>query len=111
MGNPVAENNDPRVLILAPGDNVAIAKSDIPEGTTLIVMGQAIKLRMKEEVGHKFAFKLVQKGETIVKYGAPIGIATADIAPGESMHIHNVTSDYIPTYTLDEGHQFFKEGH
>ena len=26
------------------------------------------------------------------------------------MHIHNVTSDYIPTYTLDEGHQFFKEG-
>jgi altronate dehydratase small subunit len=107
----VAENNDSRVLILAPGDNVAIAKSDIPEGTTLTVMGQAIKLRTKEEVGHKFAFKAVKKGETIVKYGAPIGIATADIAPGESMHIHNVTSDYIPTYTLDEGHQFFKEGH
>ena len=38
-----------------------------------------------------------------------IGIATQDIAPGDSMHIHNVTSDYIPTYTLDEGHQFFKE--
>jgi len=27
------------------------------------------------------------------------------------MHIHNVTSDYIPTYTLDEGHEFFKEAH
>lgn len=107
----MAENNDPRVLILAPGDNVAIAKSDIPAGTALSIMGQAVKLQKKEEVGHKFAFKAVKKGETIVKYGAPIGIATADIAPGESMHIHNVTSDYIPTYTLDEGHQFFKEGH
>lgn len=107
----MAENNDPRVLVLAPGDNVAIAKSDIPEGTTLTVMGNTLKLQKKEEVGHKFAFKPVKKGETIVKYGAPIGIATEDIAPGDSMHIHNVTSDYIPTYTLDEGHQFFKEGH
>ena len=31
------------------------------------------------------------------------------LAPGDWMHIHNITSDYIPTYTLDEGHQFFKE--
>jgi altronate dehydratase small subunit len=104
-------NTDPRVLILAPDDNVAIAKSDIAAGTKLSVMGQAVTLKAKELVGHKFAFKPVKKGETIVKYGAPIGVATSDIAPGDSMHIHNVTSDYIPTYTLDEGHQFFKEGH
>jgi hypothetical protein len=102
---------DPRVLILAPDDNVAIAKSDLAAGTTLTVMGRSVTLKAGELVGHKFAFKPVKKGETIVKYGAPIGIATADIAPGDSMHIHNVTSDYIPTYTLDEGHQFFKEGH
>lgn len=102
---------DPRVLILAPGDNVAIAKTDIPAGTALTVMGKKVTLAAKMEVGHKFAFVPVKKGETIVKYGAPIGVATADIAPGDSMHIHNVTSDYIPTYTLDEGHQFFKEAH
>jgi hypothetical protein len=102
---------DARVLILAPDDNVAIAKSDLAAGTTLTVMGRPVTLKAQELVGHKFAFKPVKKGETIVKYGAPIGIATADIAPGDSMHIHNVTSDYIPTYTLDEGHQFFKEGH
>ena len=41
---------------------------------------------------------------------APLGVATADIEPGDYVHIHNVTSDYIPTYTLDEGHEFFKEG-
>lgn len=100
---------DSRVLILAPGDNVAIAKSDIAAGTTLTVMDKTIKLKVNEETGHKFAFLPIRKGETIVKYGAPIGVATQDIAPGDSMHIHNVTSDYIPTYTLDEGHTFFKE--
>lgn len=106
-----AKNTDPRVLILAPGDNVAIAKTDIPADTALTVMGKSLKLAAKMEVGHKFAFVPVKKGDTVTKYGAPIGVATADIAPGDSMHIHNVTSDYIPTYTLDEGHQFFKEGH
>ncbi|MEO8157923.1 MAG: UxaA family hydrolase [Betaproteobacteria bacterium] len=102
-------NTDPRVLVLAPGDNVAVAKSDISAGTKLTVMGVPLTLKINEETGHKFAFKAISKGETIVKYGAPIGIATQDIAPGDAMHIHNVTSDYIPTYTLDEGHQFFKE--
>ena len=107
--NSQEKTTDARVLVLAPGDNAAIAKSDIPAGTTLQVMGVTVTLKSAMEVGHKFAFVKVAKGETIVKYGAPIGVATQDIAPGDSMHIHNVTSDYIPTYTLDEGHQFFKE--
>ncbi len=105
----VGKKTDPRVLVLAPGDNVAIAKSDIPVGTTLQVMGVTVTLKANMEVGHKFAFLKVAKGGGITKYGAPIGVATQDIVPGDSMHIHNVTSDYIPTYTLDEGHQFFKE--
>ncbi len=88
---------DTRVLILAPGDNVAIAKSDIASGTTLTVMGQAVTLKTRVEVGHKFAFKKVAKGEKLVKYGAPIGVATQNIAPGDYMHI--------------EGHEFFKEAH
>lgn len=105
----IAKNTDSRVLVLAPGDNVAIAKSDIPAGTTLQVMGVTVTLKSAMETGHKFAFLKVAKGGGITKYGAPIGVATQDIAPGDSMHIHNITSDYIPTYTLDEGHQFFKE--
>jgi altronate dehydratase small subunit len=105
----ITSKNDPRVLILAPGDNVAIAKADIESGTALTVMGQPVTLKTRVEVGHKFAFKKVAKGAKLVKYGAPIGVATQDIAPGDYMHIHNITSDYIPTYTLDEGHQFFKE--
>lgn len=97
---------DHRVLILAAEDNVAVAKTDIPAATTLQVMGAMVTLAETILTGHKFAFKPVGKGETIVKYGAPIGIASKDIAPGESMHLHNIFSDYIPTYTLDEGHHF-----
>ena len=102
-------NTDSRVLIMAPDDNVAIAKTDLAAGTTLQVMGADITLRNNVLTGHKFAFTPVEKGTTIVKYGAPIGIATQDIAPGEPMHLHNIASDYIPTYTLDEGHEFLEE--
>ena len=94
---------------MAADDNVAIAKTDLAAGTTLQVMGADVTLREHVLTGHKFAFTPVAKGAKIVKYGAPIGIATQNIAPGEPMHLHNIASDYIPTYTLDEGHEFLKE--
>ena len=85
----------------------------IENAFSAIVAVDLIEHFTKDELVHlvPLIFKALKKGTTIVKYGAPIGVATQDIAPGDSMHIHNVTSDYIPTYTLDEGHQFFKEGH
>lgn len=39
--------------------------------------------------GHKKAIKAIKKGEKIIKYGNPIGVATADIAEGEWVHTHN----------------------
>jgi hypothetical protein len=36
----------------------------------------------------------------VLKYGAPIGSATADIAPGAHVHVHNMMSDYTPTHHL-----------
>ena len=39
-------------------------------------------------------------GEIIVKYGMPIGVATEAIAPGEHVHVHNIKSNYTPTYHL-----------
>ena len=40
--------------------------------------------------GHKYALRDIAKGEEIVKYGYPIGVATADIAKGEHVHSHNM---------------------
>ena len=42
----------------------------------------------------------------MVKYGALIGTATADISRGEHIHTHNLESDYLPTYTHDAGKSF-----
>ena len=96
------------VLLLAPGDNIAVATSELAEGTQRTVSGLPITLKSKVDVGHKFAVRYIAKGERIVKYGAPIGSATRDIEPGEYLHTHNVTSDYIPTYTLEDGNRFIE---
>ena len=49
--------------------------------------------------GHKYARCNIAKGESIIKYGQPIGHATADIKKGEHVHTHNVKTnlaDKIP---------------
>lgn len=99
------------VLLLAPDDNIAVAAVPLPAGTAREIAGARIVLERDVDVGHKFAVKPIAKGERVIKYGAPIGVAMQDIAPGEYVHLHNVTSDYIPTYTLDAGHEFLKEAH
>lgn len=40
--------------------------------------------------GHKIALKDIAAGELVIKYGAPIGEATADITEGEWVHTHNL---------------------
>ena len=97
------------VLLLAPGDNVAIATSELPAGTEREVAGRKVVLKARVDVGHKFAIKAIASGVRIFKYGAPIGVASRDIEAGEYVHTHNMTSDYLPTFTLEEGHQFVKE--
>lgn len=40
--------------------------------------------------GHKYAVKDIRKGEKIIKYGFPIGVASADIKTGERVHTDNL---------------------
>ena len=42
------------------------------------------------ENGHKYAVKDIKKGEKIIKYGFPIGVASTDIKSGEHIHSHNL---------------------
>ncbi len=97
---------DSRVLLLHSEDNVAIASCELPAGTELNVGGATLTLKQRVDIGHKFACKPIAKGAKIYKYHAPIGSATQDIAPGEYVHTHNLTSDYIPTYTFEKGKSF-----
>ncbi|MBQ4160563.1 MAG: altronate dehydratase [Clostridia bacterium] len=55
-----------------------------------------LKIHEKDNVlvdvtsGHKYAACAIKAGEKVIKYGFPIGVATADIAEGEHVHSHNV---------------------
>lgn len=43
--------------------------------------------------GHKYALCDIRTGENIIKYGNPIGHATADIKKGEHVHTHNMKTN------------------
>lgn len=41
---------------------------------------------------HKFAFKNINQGDNVFKYGQVIGRATMNIQSGQHVHSHNLTS-------------------
>ena len=43
--------------------------------------------------GHKYALCDIPSGENVIKYGNPIGHATADIRSGEHVHTHNLKTN------------------
>jgi (2R)-sulfolactate sulfo-lyase subunit alpha len=51
-----------------------------------------IKLKALDPVplGHKIALRDIKKGDTVLKYGHDIGMASAPIGQGRHAHIHNM---------------------
>ncbi len=41
-------------------------------------------------IGHKLAIKVLNEGETVIKYGVDIGKVVASIGKGEHAHVHNI---------------------
>ena len=72
-------------------DNVATAIADIGAGEALFG-DSGLRASVAVERGHKIALAPIARGVAVVKYGFPIGTATADIAPGEHVHSHNLTT-------------------
>ena len=92
------------VHVLHETDNVATALVDLELGTTIELdrpgpparrpaqSVQTVTLRRAIPFGHKVALAAIVAGRPVIKYGEVIGLATADIAPGEHVHVHNVES-------------------
>jgi altronate dehydratase len=83
------------LLILHKDDDVATALADLPAGDAAARFGERIEtiaLGGPVPLGHKVARRAIARGEAIRKYGAPIGEATADIAAGAHVHVHNLRS-------------------
>ncbi|WP_406855985.1 UxaA family hydrolase [Alsobacter sp. KACC 23698] len=93
---------DVRLILLDPRDNVLVARRRIRAGDDLAIDGKRVAAAQDIPLAHKVARRAIAPGETVLKYGAPIGSATASIAPGEHVHVHNIKSEYTPTYTLDD---------
>ena len=98
----MAEVTDRRLLLLDERDNVLIAKARIRAGETIELGGVPVLMPADVPIGHKLARRAIRPGDKIVKYGAPIGSATAAIGAGEHAHVHNLKSDYTPTYHLED---------
>jgi hypothetical protein len=90
--------NDERLLLLSPKDNVLVAICAIERGSHLTIGGLVIQVAERIPLGFKIAARDIPVGQKIFKYGAHIGSATDDVPAGAMVHIHNMKSDYLPTY-------------
>lgn len=104
----MTDSIDARLLLLAEQDNVLVARTNLPAGEILNIDGAAVPVSANAPLGFKIARRDLAAGEKVLKYGAIIGSATAAIRRGEVVHLHNMKSDYLPTYTHDSGHGFTK---
>ena len=85
-----------KAIILNDKDNVATA-------LTKLAAGDVIQMEMNDHTlsvtlldtipfGHKFSLTQIKSNSPVTKYGEKIGEATADIQPGQHVHVHNVVS-------------------
>lgn len=85
-----------KAIVIHERDNVATALTSLAAGTRVRVEVQgcteSITLASDIPMGHKFGLRDIVKGQPLIKYGEPIGVAAADISQGEHVHVHNVVS-------------------
>lgn len=101
-------------------DMVAVALTQLKAGSVVPVAGADCSINLTEDItmGHKVALRDIKNGEPVIKYGFPIGQATADIKAGSHIHTHNLrtllssglTYTYNPTKPVlqHQEHTHFK---
>ncbi|TPG53829.1 altronate dehydratase [Roseomonas nepalensis] len=110
----------PPVIHLNAADNVAVARSRVAVGASLGHGGLVAATDVPR--GHKVAVAPIAAGQSVRKYGQVIGVAIADIAPGEHVHLHNMDmrdgdlvhefcADARPTPLLPESERRTFEGY
>lgn len=87
-----------------PDDCVAVALQPLSAGTCADVAGVSVTLTEDIPQGHKFALCDIASGESVIKYGNPIGIAKENIKKGSWVHTHNIKTGLgdLLTYTYDK---------
>lgn len=75
------------------GDNVAVALAPLAAGSDAHAGELTVRVTEDIAVGHKVALSALAPGEHVVKYGYPIGHATAAIPAGGWVHTHNLATN------------------
>ncbi|TFB99231.1 MULTISPECIES: UxaA family hydrolase [unclassified Cryobacterium] len=81
------------VLVMAEGDDVAVALRDLVPGEAITLGDSVLNVIGAVPSGHKIALGSVAVGEKVLKYGQSIGTATAPIVRGEHVHSQNLGMD------------------
>lgn len=84
------------VFRVAPHDSVAVALRELAAGERVAAGVEMITVAGPVARGHKLALRPVMNGEPVIRYGWPIGLASADIAPGDWVHTHNLVTALQP---------------
>jgi len=83
----LTDNSKRQFVQLQSDDNVVVSTCGISAGTAL---SDTITTPARMiPPGHKIAWAAIAKGQRVIKFGQTIGYATADIAAGDHVHVHN----------------------
>ena len=93
-----------KLIRITDRDNVAVALESLPQGSVVEVEKSAFTIGSNIPAGHKVALKDIAEGESVIKYGYPIGKAKSAIKKGEWVHTFNVKTALSEEaeYTYDE---------
>ncbi|MDW6092198.1 UxaA family hydrolase [Vibrio rhizosphaerae] len=86
-----------KFIQINPSDNVVVCLDAIQAHQQLDVDGVMITVAEDVERGSKVAIRSISRGDNIIKYGSPIGGATADIEAGQWVHTHNMKTNLSDT--------------
>ncbi|MDG5487802.1 altronate dehydratase family protein [Sphingomonas sp. BGYR3] len=78
----------PALFHVDPRDDVGTALHDLAPGDVI----DTLLVRQPVARGHKVAVRPVSAGSPVLKYGFPIGTAISDIAAGDHVHTHNLST-------------------
>jgi hypothetical protein len=102
------EGKSRKLLRIHRDDNVLIVVAPVMSGDREVIDGREVVFTQNIAIGHKVAVRDLKAGEKVYKCGVGIGSAKEMIPAGAQVHLHNLKSDYIATYTLDKDHVFVK---
>ena len=99
-----------RCIHINDDDNIAIVVEDVPSGAQVEYQDVFVVAVTAVPRFNKIALENIPEGAKVRRYGLPIGVASRDILRGEFVHVHNLRSAWIPTFTREQDSQNVQEG-